>query len=105
MLIRRDAEVVQYASFKRRAWHAGKSQFDGRSACNDFSIGIELEGTDETPYTDHQYAQLTRLTTIIMGAWPSISRDRIVGHCDVSPGRKSDPGAAFDWERFHSLLD
>ena len=105
VLIRRDGEVVQYTSFQHRAWHAGRSEFAGRGGCNDFSIGIELEGTDDTPYAGAQYARLACLTTILMQVWPSISRDRIVGHCDISPGRKSDPGEAFDWERFHSLLD
>jgi N-acetyl-anhydromuramoyl-L-alanine amidase len=104
VLIRRDGEVVQYVPFGARAWHAGVSSYAGRSACNDFSIGIELEGTDEVPYADAQYAALAGVIRATCAAFPTLSRERIVGHSDVAPGRKTDPGAAFDWARLRGLL-
>jgi N-acetyl-anhydromuramoyl-L-alanine amidase len=103
-LIRRDGQIVQYVPFTARAWHAGKSEYRGRSACNDFSIGIELEGTDETPYTDEQYATLATLAAVLLTAYPTLSAHPIVGHSDIAPGRKSDPGPAFDWARLRTLL-
>jgi len=103
-LIRRDGQIVQYVPFGARAWHAGKSQYDRRSACNDFSIGVELEGTDDTPYTDAQYEQLIALTVALLVAYPSMSEDAIVGHSDIAPGRKTDPGPSFDWARFRTVL-
>ncbi|MCU0767719.1 MAG: 1,6-anhydro-N-acetylmuramyl-L-alanine amidase AmpD [Gammaproteobacteria bacterium] len=104
LLIRRDGEVVQYVPFHARAWHAGVSCFDGRAGCNDFSIGIELEGTDDLPYADAQYAALAAATRALLATYPRIHPDRIVGHSDVAPGRKTDPGPAFDWARFRSAL-
>lgn len=104
LLIRRDGEVVQYVPFNKRAWHAGESQFDGQDCCNDFSIGIELEGTDNLAYTDEQYQQLASVITSIQAEYPAITTERIVGHNDVAPGRKTDPGTAFDWARLYSLL-
>ena len=103
-LIRRDGEIVQYVPFGQRAWHAGKSEYAGRLSCNDFSIGIELEGTDETPYTDAQYRSLGALANALLSAYPSLSAERIVGHSDIAPGRKTDPGPYFDWPRLRSLL-
>lgn len=103
-LIRRDGELIQYVPFGARAWHAGESQFEGRSQCNDFSIGIELEGTDEIPYEEVQYGSLARLIGALLVAYPSLSKERLVGHSDIAPGRKSDPGAAFDWAHLRSLL-
>ena len=103
-LIRRDGQIVQYVPFGERAWHAGKSQYQGRSACNDFSIGVELEGTEDTPYTDAQYTQLVRLTAALLEAYPTLSPEHIVGHRDIAPGRKSDPWESFDWARFRALL-
>lgn len=103
-LIRRDGEVVQYVSFLDRAWHAGRSQFDGRENCNDFSIGIELEGTDDSDYSATQYQQLAAVTKAIMQAYPAITADRIAGHADIAPGRKTDPGAWFRWDRYRQLL-
>lgn len=99
VLIRRDGEPVQFVPFTERAWHAGKSVWEGREACNDFSIGIELEGTDETAYEDAQYATLDQLLPLLMSAYPAITPRRIVGHSDVAPGRKTDPGPSFDWSR------
>lgn len=98
-LIRRDGELIQYVPFNKRAWHAGVSSWDGRSACNDFSIGVELEGTDTTPYTEQQYQRLAQLIAAIQSTYPAITDDRIVGHEDIAPGRKTDPGPAFDWPR------
>lgn len=99
LLIRRDGEVVQFVSFNDRAWHAGKSSWQGRGACNDYSIGIECEGADEVPYEDAQYARLRELLPMLLAAYPAITLDRIVGHSDVAPGRKTDPGPSFDWGR------
>ncbi|VAX11132.1 1,6-anhydro-N-acetylmuramyl-L-alanine amidase [hydrothermal vent metagenome] len=104
LLIRRDGELVQYVPFKHRAWHAGPSEFQGRENCNDFSIGIELEGTDDIPYTDAQYLALAQVTQQIMQTCPAITSERIVGHCDIAAGRKTDPGPVFDWERYRSML-
>ncbi|SUW65304.1 1,6-anhydro-N-acetylmuramyl-L-alanine amidase AmpD [Buttiauxella agrestis] len=102
-LIRRDGEIVQYVPFDKRAWHAGVSLYQGRERCNDFSIGIELEGTDTLPYTDKQYQQLTAIADTLVHAWPAIA-DHMTGHCDIAPERKTDPGPAFDWARFrHSV--
>ncbi|MCY1308628.1 1,6-anhydro-N-acetylmuramyl-L-alanine amidase AmpD [compost metagenome] len=103
-LIERDGKVTQFVSCLDRAWHAGVSCFDGREACNDFSIGIELEGTDELPFTDAQYQALERLTRQIRAAWPAIDDQRIQGHSDIAPGRKTDPGQAFDWPRYRAAL-
>lgn len=103
-LIRRDGTIVQYVPFGLRAWHAGESQFEGRSRCNDFSIGIELEGADDVPYTPAQYESLVQITRLIMRRWPAITPSRIVGHSDIAPGRKTDPGPAFDWTLYKSML-
>ncbi|WP_323887987.1 1,6-anhydro-N-acetylmuramyl-L-alanine amidase AmpD [Aeromonas veronii] len=104
-LIRRDGELVQYVPFGERAWHAGVSSWQGREACNDFSIGIELEGTDETPYTEAQYRVLAVLTRAISEHYPAITHEKIVGHCDIAPGRKTDPGASFQWDYYRQLLN
>jgi AmpD protein len=104
LLIRRDGEVVQYVPIGRRAWHAGESCWYARRTCNDFSVGIELEGTDDVPYTDAQYARLVELLRALFAAYPSLHARRIVGHCDIAPGRKTDPGPAFDWRRLYRLL-
>ncbi|MGS2717761.1 1,6-anhydro-N-acetylmuramyl-L-alanine amidase AmpD [Eionea flava] len=104
LLITRLGEIIQFVPFTQRAWHAGRSCFDGREECNDFSVGIELEGTDELPYTDQQYAILADVARALMQAYPAMAIDRIVGHSDIAPGRKSDPGEAFDWPRFRGLL-
>jgi N-acetyl-anhydromuramoyl-L-alanine amidase len=104
LLIRRNGELLQFVPFQRRAWHAGKSSYQGREACNDFSIGIELEGCDDVPYTERQYAELAAVSRAIMAAYPDITPTRIVGHSDIAPGRKTDPGPAFDWEYFRTRL-
>jgi N-acetyl-anhydromuramoyl-L-alanine amidase len=97
--IRRDGKLFQFVPCGKRAWHAGVSSWRGRDRCNDFSIGVELEGSDELPYTDAQYAALSRLTETLRDAYPM--RD-IVGHCDIAPQRKTDPGPSFDWARFRA---
>ncbi len=100
LLIRRDGEVVQYVPFGQRAWHAGTSSWNGRDACNDFSIGIELEGTDVAPYENAQYQSLVSVIRALREAWPaSLGTAAVVGHSDVAPGRKTDPGEGFDWSR------
>ena len=103
-LIERDGTVTQFVSCRDRAWHAGISVFEGREVCNDFSLGIELEGTDDLPFTNAQYAALIDLTRQLLAAYPDITRQRICGHSDIAPGRKTDPGPAFDWARFRSAL-
>ena len=104
LLIRRDGELVQFVPFTERAWHAGESCFRGRARCNDYSIGIELEGEDETPYDERQYEVLPFVLRALTAAYPRITQSEIAGHCDVSPGRKSDPGPAFDWLRLYDAL-
>ena len=104
LFIRRNGDVVQYVPLLRRAWHAGKSSFRGRERCNDFSIGIELEGTDDLPYTAAQYRRLATAIRLLRRAVPTLAAAPVVGHSDVAPGRKTDPGPAFDWTRLHQLL-
>ena len=104
LVVRRHGAVTQYVKFTERAWHSGKSSFNGREACNDFSIGIELEGTDTLAYEDVQYLQLARIVAALCAAYPSLSTDRIVGHSDIAPGRKTDPGPAFDWPHARALI-
>jgi AmpD protein len=104
LLIRRDGALVQYVPFHRRAWHAGESCYRGRAACNDFSIGIELEGDDDTPYASVQYTRLAQVMQALMRHHPGLSPEHVTGHCDISPGRKTDPGPAFDWQVLHTRL-
>ena len=105
LLIERNGGLVQFVDFSDRAWHAGESSFEGRENCNDFSIGIELEGTDDEPYTGLQYFQLARVLPALLAAYPALSAERIVGHSDIAPGRKTDPGPAFDWRRLSDSLE
>ncbi len=104
LFIRRTGEVIQYVSFNRRAWHAGASQFEKRENCNDFSIGIELEGTDEIRYEREQYASLIEVVASLLRAYPAINEQRVVGHVDIAPGRKTDPGPVFDWPMFRDAV-
>ncbi|MEJ2095286.1 MAG: 1,6-anhydro-N-acetylmuramyl-L-alanine amidase AmpD [Gammaproteobacteria bacterium] len=104
-LINRKGNITQYVPFTARAWHAGESEFCGQTCCNDFSIGIELEGSDEEPYTGEQYRELARLCRCLMKNWPGITRERIVGHSDIAPGRKTDPGPLFEWQLLNNELD
>jgi AmpD protein len=104
LFIRRDGEVIQFVPFQQRAWHAGKSSWQGRDACNDFSIGIELEGSDYVPYDLAQYAALNAVLQALYQAYPLLDRSRVVGHAEIAPGRKTDPGPAFDWARVHNRV-
>lgn len=100
-LIRRDGSLVQFVPCGRRAWHAGVSVWRGRERCNDFSIGVELEGTDEQPFEDAQYTRLAALTQALRSRYPVTD---IAGHADIAPGRKTDPGPYFDWARYRGAL-
>ena len=102
--IERDGQISQFVSCLQRAWHAGVSSFAGRENCNDFSLGIELEGTDDLPYSEAQYDALVPLVQQLLAAYPALSVERICGHCDIAPGRKTDPGPAFDWPRLRTAL-
>jgi AmpD protein len=104
LVVMRDGAVTQYVSFTERAWHAGKSNFQGREACNDFSVGVELEGTDTQPYESVQYERLAEVVAALCDAYPRLSPERLVGHSDIAPGRKTDPGPAFDWVRARLLI-
>jgi AmpD protein len=104
LAIKRNGAITQYVKFTERAWHAGKSCFEGREACNDFSIGIELEGTDTLAYDAAQYHALAGVIAALCRAYPRLSPDRVVGHSDIAPGRKTDPGPAFDWPQARSLI-
>lgn len=101
VLVARDGTLTQYVSFNRRAWHAGRSSYCGRNACNDFSVGIELEGADDSPFADPQYAALASLLTDLRTQLPLRA---IAGHSEIAPGRKTDPGAQFDWSRLLAAL-
>ena len=101
LFVRRDGELLQFVPFTRRAWHAGESRFRDRTCCNDFSIGIELEGEDAAPYSDEQYRVLIEVVTALLSAYPGLSARRIAAHSDIAPGRKTDPGPAFDWLRLY----
>lgn len=105
LLVGRDGALTQYVPLHLRAWHAGASSFQGRERCNDFSIGIELEGCDEEPYEPVQYERLVALARLLAARYPGITGERIVGHCDIAPGRKTDPGRTFDWQRLYTLLN
>ncbi|MDO8266650.1 MAG: 1,6-anhydro-N-acetylmuramyl-L-alanine amidase AmpD [Moraxellaceae bacterium] len=102
LLVRRDGQVVQYVPFDCRAWHAGMSCYGGQENCNDFSIGIELEGTDEIPYTERQYEALVMVLGLLEARYPG-TRGHLAGHSDIAPGRKTDPGPSFDWSHLHAL--
>lgn len=104
VLIRRDGLMTQYVSFDYRAWHAGDSCFSGRHDCNDFSIGVELEGCDDQAYAMAQYQSLASLLQLLMQYYPDITSERICGHSDIAPGRKTDPGPSFDWPQLRQLM-
>lgn len=104
ILIKRAGQIIQFVPFHKKAWHAGKSQFEGRENCNEFSIGIELEGTDFEAFTDIQYGKLVEITKLLLMEYGGLTKDRIVGHSDIAPDRKTDPGPFFDWQRFHGSL-
>ncbi|MEO6186206.1 MAG: 1,6-anhydro-N-acetylmuramyl-L-alanine amidase AmpD [Steroidobacteraceae bacterium] len=104
LLVRRDGEIVQFVPFHRRAWHAGASRFEGRTACNDFSIGIEMEGADASPYEAAQYHAAAVAIRALLHAYPTLAASRLVGHSDIAPGRKTDPGESFDWAALREAL-
>ena len=104
LLIRRDGSIIQYVPFNKRAWHAGVSCYKDKEVCNNFSIGTELEGADNIPYETIQYEQLADVTNTLLATYPDMSAERITGHSDVAPGRKTDPGPAFDWQRYKQLI-
>lgn len=104
VLIARDGSLTQYVPFSMRAWHAGASNWCGREACNDFSIGIELEGTDEELYDERQYPVLAALIATLQRAYPGLAAGAVAGHSDIAPGRKTDPGPAFDWQHLECRL-
>ena len=105
LLIRRNGDIIQYVPFNKRAWHAGVSSFGDRTQCNDFSIGIELEGADTVPYEPIQYQRLIETTQVILNTYPEIGINQIRGHCDIAPERKTDPGPAFDWAYYKGILE
>ena len=105
VVVARDGAVTQYVRFTERAWHAGKSSYRGRDACNDFSVGVELEGVDTLPYEAAQYAALAEVVAALCAAYPRLSPDRLTGHSDIAPGRKTDPGPAFDWLLARRLIE
>lgn len=104
VLIHRDGKVQQFVPFHQRAWHAGESCYQGRDACNDFSIGIELEGTDESEFEEVQYQRLAELVNALNISYPNINKKRLTGHSDIAPNRKTDPGTGFDWNKLKHLL-
>lgn len=104
LVIKRSGEIEQYVPFDKRAWHAGQSSYDGRERCNDFSIGIELEGTETVAYTEAQYLELAAIVKTLLNTYPKLAAERIAGHSDIAPGRKTDPGESFDWQNFYCLL-
>ena len=104
LLIGREGQLIQFVDLNKKAWHAGISEFEGQKECNDFSIGIELEGTDTKPYSDKQYLSLISLTNCLLESYSGISTERIVGHSDIAPSRKTDPGVSFDWSRYKDSL-
>jgi len=104
LFIQRSGALTQFVPFNRRAWHAGESAYCGRAQCNDFSVGIELEGADDVSYEGAQYGRLIEVARLLMDTWPGLSPQRIVGHCDIAPGRKTDPGPGFDWARVRAAL-
>jgi len=105
MLIRRNGDMVQFVPFHKRAWHAGVSSWQGRERCNDFTIGIEVEGCDDKPFEDIQYHQLAQIIMALCERYPRLNYERITGHEHIAPGRKTDPGPFFDWDYLRQLLD
>ena len=102
VLIKRNGEVIQFVPFNKRAWHAGVSSYKGKNDCNNFSIGIELEGSDDDIFEDIQYEQLSLITSLLIAEYDLITKDNIKGHSDIAPERKTDPGVLFDWDRYLS---
>lgn len=105
LLIRRTGDIVQFVPFHARAWHAGVSQWQGRERCNDFTVGIELEGCDDTPFEQEQYEVLAKVILTLCKTYPNLSKDKIIGHEHIAPGRKTDPGPYFDWLKLTNMLE
>ncbi len=105
LLIDRQGRVTQFVPLNKRAWHAGTSCFNGEDDCNNYSVGIELEGCDDDPYSDAQYLALAEISCLLISEYSTLNPDRICGHSEIAPGRKTDPGEAFDWDRLRSLID
>ncbi|MEE2729196.1 MAG: 1,6-anhydro-N-acetylmuramyl-L-alanine amidase AmpD [Pseudomonadota bacterium] len=104
LLVRRDGEIVQFVPFDKRAWHAGQSCYGERHNCNDFSIGIELEGTDDSPFEALQYDRLKQVIETLVSHYPTLNLQALTGHSDIAPGRKTDPGPHFDWQKLYQAL-
>ena len=104
VLIYRNGSIQQFVPFHQRAWHAGQSCYEGSDDCNNFSIGIELEGTDDSAFEDIQYQQLAELINALDSSYDMINKNRLTGHSEIAPGRKSDPGSGFDWGKLKALL-
>ena len=104
LFIKRNGEIVQFVPFNKRAWHAGESSYKGINDCNNFSIGIELEGNEEDFYTDNQYKSLINVTNTILYHYPNIDKTRIIGHSEIAPNRKTDPGKNFEWKKYLDSL-
>tara|TARA_B100000965_G_scaffold17440_1_gene13097 strand:- start:10 stop:558 length:549 start_codon:yes stop_codon:yes gene_type:complete len=104
LYIKRNGEIIQFVSFDKRAWHAGKSSYNNIENCNNYSIGIELEGCDDISYEDIQYEKLSEIIKSLLKNYSHLSKDRIIAHSDIAPGRKSDPGPLFDWKRLERML-
>ena len=104
LYIKRTGEIIQFVSFDKRAWHAGKSIYEGIENCNDYSIGIELEGCDDISFENIQYIKLSEIINTLIVNYQYLSKDRIVSHSDIAPGRKSDPGPLFDWKRLKTMI-
>jgi len=103
LLITREGEVIQFVNFNNRAWHAGVSSYKSRDNCNDFSIGIELEGTDDCKFTAQQYQELAEVSVLLQQQYVQINWHSTVGHSDIAPGRKTDPGRCFDWQKYRRM--
>ncbi len=105
LLIKRGGELVQFVPFHKRAWHAGESSYQGRTACNDFSIGVELEGTNDLAYEEIQYETLCNVVHTLCDTYPGLDCDKITGHCHIAPDRKTDPGPSFNWAHIRGLIE
>ena len=104
LFIKRDGSIIQFVPFNLKAWHAGVSIYEGQEDCNEFSIGIELEGADDIDYTEEQYEKLKEVTEVLLDKYPLMKKHRIVGHSDIAPSRKTDPGPSFSWKKYRSSL-
>jgi AmpD protein len=102
--IKRSGDIIQFVPFNKRAWHAGKSSFENKEDCNDYSIGIELEGCEDIAFENIQYIKLSEIMNCLIDNYENLNVDRIVSHSDIAPGRKVDPGPLFDWKRLKTMI-